>query len=52
MIAIKDMEMPKSYKECQCQIDAYGGWWCGIKQFSVSQFIKERHPNCPLREVK
>ncbi len=52
MVQIEGMEMPKSCNECKCLLDAYGNWFCGIEQFITTSFIKERHPKCPLREVK
>ena len=50
MIAIKDMEMPKSCKECPMSHPVFGdGWetWCSLTKKNVAT------PNhkCPLAEI-
>lgn len=55
MVAIKDMEMPKSCFDCSfCELP---GSLCVCKagHFTYErkkEFTKRRHPNCPLIEIK
>ncbi|SDB15164.1 hypothetical protein [Eubacterium oxidoreducens] len=50
MIAIKDMEMPKSCKECPMSHYVFGdGWeiWCNFTKKNVAT----PNHNCPLVEI-
>jgi len=50
MIAIKDMEMPKSCKECPMSYPVFGdGWetWCSFTNKNVAT----PNHNCPLVEI-
>lgn len=52
MIAI-NMEMPKSCDDCPISIyDFEDCEWCGLIDEEVTYLYKNRHPNCPLIEVK
>lgn len=53
MIAIKDFEMPKSCYDCPiCMFDSEDCKMCGLIDEEVPYLYKNRHPNCPLIEVK
>lgn len=54
MIAIKDMKIPKSCKECNFCIQEEGwGEYCSANQKILGLFsLDKRSKHCPLREVK
>ena len=48
MVCIKDFKMPTSCSDCLLN----SAYYCDLTDDRVVGFYNEKHPNCPLVEIK